>query len=55
MHRPIYMKDHRKKLIGNMPKENSKVVPHTPFKIILPDRVINADGTVRYFKKKNEN
>ena len=26
--------------------------PRKPFKVILPDRVVNSDGTVRFFKKK---
>ena len=29
--------------------------PRKPFKVILPDRVVNSDGSVRFFKKKMKN
>jgi hypothetical protein len=31
---------------------DTQLQPRKPFKVILPDRVIDSDGTVRFFKKK---
>lgn len=53
MNRFIHFVEARKKRPMIQPQpDSSEVKTQRPFKIILPDRVINADGSVFYFKKE---
>jgi len=55
MNRLFHIVEAKKKRVEIQPQpEPPKYQTQRPFKIILPDRVINADGSVFYFKKQIE-